>query len=239
MTKIAYGPLIAYDPTTGQLVPDAEGQVYAITDTAFTTPLAIQDLSGVGMSTLRTSRTVAMIDEFQVDDLLEVNWKSGAYVIRLTSFKGLAATANAAVAAAQVASTAAAAASTAAGSSATAAAASAQQVADYIAGGGGGGGGGLPAGTTLEQIPNGSTRLAMTANERTKLAGVAAGATALVVGTTAGTAKSGDYAPTAADVGAPRNVSGFGRVWGRTAAQGFPSGAEGAVDGDWLFMDGS
>jgi hypothetical protein len=105
--------------------------------------------------------------------------------------------------------------------------------------GGGGGGGGLPAGTTLEQIPNGSTRLAMTANERTKLAGVAAGATALVVGTTAGTAKSGDYAPTASDVGAPRNVSGFGRVWGRTAAQGFPSSAEGAVDGDWLFMDGS
>ena len=33
------------------------------------------------------------------------------------------------------------------------------------------------------------------------------------------------------------NVAGFGRVWGRTVAEGFPSTGDGAVDGDWLFMD--
>lgn len=106
-----------------------------------------------------------------------------------------------------------------------------QAVNDLIATGGGGGG--LPAGTTLEQIPNGSTRLAMTQAERDKLATVAANATALVIGTTATTAKAGNYSPTPAGIGAVATVGGAFREWKpRPASQGYPSAAEGAQEGD-------
>ena len=97
-------------------------------------------------------------------------------------------------------------------------------------------GGGLAANVTLEDIPNGPSRVAMTTDERAQLAKVPA--TFLKVGTAATDAKRGDYAPTAEDVKAVRNVGGFGRVWGnRTATQGPPTAAEGAVDGDYCFVD--
>lgn len=128
MTDIAYGPLIAMDPTTGQLLPDAEGQVFAITDTTFSSPIPMKDLSGVTMTLLKTSRESAQFDEFLVADLLELNWKSGPNIVRLTSFKGLQIIAEAAKAAAQA--------------SAAAAAAAEQRVMDYIAQNPGGGGGG-------------------------------------------------------------------------------------------------
>lgn len=103
-----------------------------------------------------------------------------------------------------------------------------------------GSGGGLPAGTTLEQIPNGPTRLAITAAQVTKLDGIAAGATALTLGVTATSAKRGDYSPLPADIGAVRNMGGFARVWGVTgSATVKPTAAQGAVDGDWLVVDGS
>lgn len=110
---------------------------------------------------------------------------------------------------------------------------------DALQNGGGGGGGGLPVGTTLDQIPNGTTRLAMTQPERDKLATVAFNATNLIIGTTATTAKAGNYQPTPAQIGAVQTMSGPKRHWYRTVAQGFPSAAEGAQDDDYLFMDAS
>lgn len=118
------------------------------------------------------------------------------------------------------------------------AAAAAQAAAD-AAQSGGGGTGGLPAGTTLDAIPNGTTRVAMTTQERDKLATVAVGATNLQIGTTATTAKAGNYQPTPAQIGAVQTMSGATRVWVRTTAQGLPSAAEGALDGDLTFMDAS
>jgi hypothetical protein len=108
-----------------------------------------------------------------------------------------------------------------------------------VSGIGTGGGGGLPAGTTLEQIADGATRLAFTLAERQKLQTVAQGATALTIGTTATTAKAGNYSPTPATIGAVRNMGGVDRIWGRVAVQGLPTAAEGAIDGDWALMDAS
>ena len=97
-------------------------------------------------------------------------------------------------------------------------------------------GGGLPADVTLEEIPNGVSRVAMTLAERQQLAKVPT--SFLKVGTAATDAKPGNYAPTAEDVKAVRNVGGFGRVWGnRTSTQGPPSAAEGAQDGDYCVID--
>lgn len=104
-----------------------------------------------------------------------------------------------------------------------------------------GSGAGLPAGTTLEQIPNGNTRLAMTIDERVKLNGVEPNATRLLLGDTAGTAKAGNWVPTAAQVGAVASMTPGVRLWFRTAAQGPPTAAEGASDSgtDWVFLENS
>lgn len=103
--------------------------------------------------------------------------------------------------------------------------------------GGGGTGGGLPENTTLEDIPNGISRIAMTIDERNKLASTPT--SFLTLGTTSTTAKRGDYAPTAKDVGAVVSMSGDVRLWTkRTTTQGPPSVAEGAVPGtDYVFLD--
>lgn len=104
-------------------------------------------------------------------------------------------------------------------------------------GGGSGGGGGLPSGTTLDQIPDGADRRAVTTAQLDKL--VKAPTTFLQLGTTATTAKPGNYAPTAADVGAVTSMGGRFRIWGgRTTTQGPPTEAEGAVRGtDYAFLD--
>lgn len=96
MSLFTFGPFVAYDPTTGTLVTSGSGQVYAITDTTFTTPLSVTDLTGSAMTEVKSSN-VGIIDEFNVnlaDDAGEVNWKSGDWVIRLNSFKGVMAIAK-------------------------------------------------------------------------------------------------------------------------------------------------
>jgi len=111
----------------------------------------------------------------------------------------------------------------------------ATQVDNLDLSGGGTGGGGLPVGTTLDQIPNGADRLAMTYAERNRIAGLPS--SFLQLGTTAGTAKAGNYKPTPAEISAVQNVNGAPRLWGRSASQALPTAAEGAVDGDWLFRE--
>lgn len=110
---------------------------------------------------------------------------------------------------------------------------------------GGIGGGGLPAGTTLEDIPNGPTRIAFTDVLAQKLSTIAEGATKTPIGAPdpvsgkaiAGTAKPGDWLPTPKQIGAPVNVAGAPRFWGRTVAQGLPTAAEDRQLGDIAFVD--
>jgi hypothetical protein len=216
MTEFVYAPLPAVDPTTSTVVRNTTGQLYAVTDTTFATPLAFRDLSGVPQAVLRVG-PLGITDEFRIDDQPEVLWKSGDYVIHLWSPQGVL------DAVTQVLQE-------------TQDLAAAMQA---IIAGGGGGGGGLPAGTTLDAILNGVDRWAIPRTELQRLATMQTNATALVIGTTATTAKAGNYQPTPVQIGAVQNVAGFGRVWGRTVAQGFPTAAEGRQDGDYVALTSS
>jgi hypothetical protein len=161
----------------------------------------------------------------------------GSVLQPVVSMEVLDAGANSAAAAASAATAATNSASSASSASSAAASAAASATAAQLAAGSGGTGGGLPAGTTLDQIPNGSTRLAMTTDEKNKIANLPV--SYLQIGTTATTAKAGNYSPTPSAIGAVQNVLGVPRIWGRTTAQGFPTTADGALDGDWLLMDAS
>lgn len=97
-----YPALVAYDAPSGAFARNAEGQVYALTDTSFATPLPVQDLSGVPLPSLVSSND-AFIPPFKVDGHKVVNWKSGPYIIELESTQGIVEDVEAAVAAAQLA----------------------------------------------------------------------------------------------------------------------------------------
>lgn len=115
MARIYYGQRVALDPTTGQLVTSTSGQIYAITDTTFTTPLAVFDTSGTGMPDGQVKVSAqGVTDEFGVDEPVDgdnsrfaVFWKSGPYVIVLESIRGLSKAAQDARTDAQTARTAA------------------------------------------------------------------------------------------------------------------------------------
>lgn len=74
----------AVDPSTNQVVRDAVGQVYAVTDTTFSTPLTVTDLSGVPMTSVKVG-PLGVTEQFVTTDQPEVNWKSGSFVIYLWS----------------------------------------------------------------------------------------------------------------------------------------------------------
>ena len=95
-----------------------------------------------------------------------------------------------------------------------------------VAAGGGGTGGGLPAGTTLQDIPDGTSRLALTSGERNKIATTPTTFLTVAGSGVATTAMRSDRAFTAAQVGAVANLGGFTGIVGRTAAQGIPSATE-------------
>lgn len=95
MAWYSFGPLIAVDPAApGSLLQNATGQVYATSDTTFTTPLAIR--TG---GTAVVSNGLGVIDEFEVENQLEIVWKSGPYTVRLASFQAVRDLAEAAEAA--------------------------------------------------------------------------------------------------------------------------------------------
>ena len=77
-----YAPLPAIDPLTGLPVRNAEGQVYAVDDETFSTPLAITDLNGLAMSSVKVG-SQGVTEAFRVEDRPEVLWKSGNYVLHL------------------------------------------------------------------------------------------------------------------------------------------------------------
>lgn len=226
MTRNTYGPLAVF--TAGgpgvpdQVIESAEGGIFSAELNGPALP--VYDFSDQPIPFVTSSPTGQA--QWRVDDAL-VGWvRIGGVSVRVSSNDAgdlLQDTASS-VAASQAAQAAA---------TAAAAAAAASRAAAESAASGGGTGGGLPAGTTLEQIPNGTSRLALTQPERDKLQGVAVGATKLLIGTTAGTAKSGDYTVTPSGIGAIPHVGGAFREWKpRPASQGYPTAAEGAQEGD-------
>lgn len=88
MTVYQFGPFPAWDPLTGQQVRNATGQLYAVTDAGFTSPLQALDLNGLPLAFL-TSGPQAIIPAFRVDGHAQLVWKSGAYVLSLASVTGL------------------------------------------------------------------------------------------------------------------------------------------------------
>lgn len=106
MAYVAFGPFVAVDPAyPDSLVRNGSGVVYAVTDTTFTTPLPMRTLAGSTITSV-TSNAQGLVDEFEADvpsGGLEANWKAGSYVVRLTSFKAVMETAQAASAAAAAA----------------------------------------------------------------------------------------------------------------------------------------
>jgi hypothetical protein len=96
------------------------------------------------------------------------------------------------------------------------------RIAALEAGGGTGtGGGGLPAGTTLDSIPNGSTRWAVTPTQSGKIDNTPT--TFVTVGTAANQAMRGDRTFTALETGAVANTGGASGILVRTIAQGLPA----------------
>ena len=231
-----YDPGIVFDDATLEPAPNATGQLLNV---AGGTAQQVYNLQGSPLPNLTTNQ-YGYLARFKAGVPFGVI-SFGSVLQPVVSVEALNSGPQAAAAATSAAQAAAAAASsnTAAVNAQQLAQNAAADVAAYIAAGGGGGGGGLPVGTTLEQIPNGVTRLAMTQAERDKLANVAPNATNLQIGTTATTAKAGNYQPTPAQIGAVQTMTGPQRMWVRSAAQGLPTAAEGALDNDLAFMDAS
>lgn len=90
----------------GDLVVDGSGQVFAITDAAFTTPLTVQDSAGLSSTTIKVSG-IGQTNTFSIEGHPELWWKSGQYIAHIFSITGLlddsAASAQAATAAADLA----------------------------------------------------------------------------------------------------------------------------------------
>lgn len=87
MTWYTFGGYPAYDPAAAQLVIDAVGQVFAVADTAFATPLQTYDLTNTPQAELRANSQGYLV-QFRVENHPEVIWKSGGYKVPLQSFKG-------------------------------------------------------------------------------------------------------------------------------------------------------
>jgi len=79
---------IALNDLTGTILANAAAQVYAMEDTAFETPLAITDMSGSPMATLRSSPTGFYPAFIIPSGETQVIARSGAALTPLVSFLG-------------------------------------------------------------------------------------------------------------------------------------------------------
>lgn len=85
MAWYPYSYQTAFNPLTGEKAPAGSvGQVYAVGDTAFETPLETRDLAGLVVS-LEVQGDVGYIPTFQVEDHTSVIWKSGDYIFEFTT----------------------------------------------------------------------------------------------------------------------------------------------------------
>lgn len=97
MGWVKFPAMVAADPANpGVLVQGASGQVFGVGDTTFASPLPVRELSGVPLASIEAS-PLGLIDEFEADvpdDGGQVVWKSGVYVILLTSYQHVLAVAD-------------------------------------------------------------------------------------------------------------------------------------------------
>ncbi len=80
---------LALDPTSGNVVADAQAEVFDIGDTDFASPLAITDLTGISITPLVASPTGIYPPFRVVSGATRVLVKSGEMVTPLTSVDGL------------------------------------------------------------------------------------------------------------------------------------------------------
>lgn len=106
MTDYWFRPQPVVDPEAGGiLVPTATFQVFAASDTDFTTPLTVYTMVAGALTAVTTLTTngASIVDEFRVTDQWEVWLKSGTHAVLAQSVQGLAEAAEAARAAAVIA----------------------------------------------------------------------------------------------------------------------------------------
>ena len=102
MAWYSYASQAAFDPTTREVAPlGSVGQVYAVSDTAYTTPIPTFDLSGLPVELAAGEH--GFLPSFQVEDQVELKWKSGDYVFHLNTTTPLVGPAGPAVESAAVA----------------------------------------------------------------------------------------------------------------------------------------
>lgn len=245
MASILFHPIVAVQPDTGELVRGADGQIFAESDTSFSSPLPIYDALGTPIERVTVGPN-GLTQSFRVDNLDRVVWRSGPYAIPIWSPQGLTAEAARVGAAAADSATAAQAAATAAENAATSAA--------------NGGGGGTPNWDSVQNKPTtfapsdhthpvaqisdaspvGAAVLKATdkASARAALgAGTGNGTSDLALGTTASTAAPGNHTHTASSLGLGLQIKVV-----RTAAQGVPAtaadfDAAGIAIGDLFLVD--
>lgn len=104
MATYTYRPQAAVGEN-GQLTNVGTGQLFAITDTSFTTPLVARDVAGASKSVIALSG-IGQTETFLIDDHPELWWKSGSVVVHLFSVTGILENMAAAVASAAASATA-------------------------------------------------------------------------------------------------------------------------------------
>lgn len=83
-----YAQTLALNDRTGLPVPNAVAQVYAMTDTAFASPLPITDMTDLPVATLQASPT-GIYPAFKAPGHTQVLVRSGEMVTPLTSWYGV------------------------------------------------------------------------------------------------------------------------------------------------------
>lgn len=102
MTWYPFQPTLAID-VEGNVAQSGSGQIYATTDTGYTTPLTVVDAQDSPLATVEVS-SIGVTPYFKVEDHGEVMWKSGSLpAVSLLSAGGFLTAAEAAQAAAEAA----------------------------------------------------------------------------------------------------------------------------------------
>jgi hypothetical protein len=96
VTTYTFQAFVAYDRVTGDPLPGAVLEAYALADPTFTTPLTVADLAGVESINL-VSNPSSIVGDYQIEDEPVVRLVSGDNVFLAVSYQGLAADSAAAL----------------------------------------------------------------------------------------------------------------------------------------------
>lgn len=102
MAQYTYDPMVALDQT-GAPLRSGHGQIYARTDTTFSSPLAITGLSGEPLPSNEVDINDLGLTEAFIATEPHVFWKSGDFIVSLSSPEGMLEEAKAARLAAETA----------------------------------------------------------------------------------------------------------------------------------------